>query len=246
MSMIDSKAAIEAVKGATNILPEAGKVEVLAHLLSTLNTETLKALSPKARSKLQAVLALDAPAAAVTVVSDEVKKTSLMVGEEMVASYTYDKKAGVSVFTIPAGVQDIEAMKAVNSYFTRHLPELNRDAIYAGNYDWYEQSQVRRDTSLAREVRVTAAVKGTVGKARALQGTVLAEHGLSFSDVRDLALAAALHACNNNGADLFQDKWARGSLPGCALGTIHDYGVRVQGYDDGLGRYVVAAGSPAT
>ncbi|MEY4668858.1 MAG: hypothetical protein RL518_1557, partial [Pseudomonadota bacterium] len=40
--------------------------------------------------------------------------TPLEIGAEMVASYRFDTASGVSTFTIPAGVTEMEAMKAVN------------------------------------------------------------------------------------------------------------------------------------
>ena len=65
-------------------------------------------------------------------------KTSLQLAHEMVESYTFDKKTGVSTFTVPAGVTDVEAMKALNEYFRKNLPNFERDVVYARDLDWYE------------------------------------------------------------------------------------------------------------
>jgi len=46
---IDTKAAVEAAKNVTSILPASGKAAVLDHLLSEMTPETLKALSPETR-----------------------------------------------------------------------------------------------------------------------------------------------------------------------------------------------------
>lgn len=42
-------------------------------------------------------------------------KTSLQLAHEMVESYLFDEKTGVSTFTVPAGLTDVEAMKAWSS-----------------------------------------------------------------------------------------------------------------------------------
>ena len=70
--------------------------------------------------------------------------------------------------------------------------------------------------------------------------------GLVFSHPIDQALAAAAFACKRGGKDLFENKWVRGSVPGFALGTDPDHGVRVFGYrDDDDHHDVAASGSPS-
>jgi hypothetical protein len=181
------------------------------------------------------------------------QKTSLQIAEEMVNSYAFDKKTGVSTFTVPAGVTDVDAMKALNEYFRKNHSTLNRDAVYADHLEWFEKLPQefpahceRRDYSQARQITITGVVKGTNGANRTTQGSVLEGESLVFSDPRDQALAAAIHACKHNGADLFKDLWVRGSVPGFALRTLQRLGVVVGGCDDGSGRSDVAAsGSPS-
>jgi hypothetical protein len=171
----------------------------------------------------------------------------------MIESYEFDKKTGVSTFTVPAGVTDVEAMKALNEYFRENHPRFNRDAVYAGDLEWFENLPKQypehcqeRDYSKARQITITAVVEGTKKKNRTTQGFVLKDKPLVFSDPRDQALAAAIHACKHEGADLFQHCWVRGSVPGFALDTHQRNGVYVSrfngGYDDGL---VAASGSPS-
>jgi hypothetical protein len=172
----------------------------------------------------------------------------------MVKSYAFDKKTGVSTFTVPAGVTDVAAMKALNEYFRKNHSEFDRDAVDAGNLDWYENLPQRypehcqeRDYSQARQITITGVVKGTKGQTCTTQGSVLEGESLVFSDPRDQALAAAIHACKHKRADLFQDVWVRGSVPGFALYTDRNNGVVVSRCDGGddVGTYVVAAsGSP--
>ena len=177
----------------------------------------------------------------------------LGVSEEMVKSYAFDKGTGVSTFTVPAGVTDVEAMKALNEYFRKNFPDYDRDAVYAEDLDWYEnlpkkypQHCQERDYSQARQITITGVVKGTKGENRTTQGSVLTDHSLVFSDPRDQALAAAIHACKYNGADLFKELFVRGSVPGFALDTNREHGACVYRYfdDDGLNG-VAASGSPS-
>jgi hypothetical protein len=177
------------------------------------------------------------------------QKTSLQIAKEMVKSYAFDKKTGVSTFTVPAGVTDVEAMKALNEYFRKNHSEFNRDAIYADVLEWFEnlpKQHPERDYSQARQITITGVVKGTKGENRTTQGSVLEGESLVFSDPRDQALAAAIHACKHKGADLFDGFWVRGSVPGFALGTNLHCGVRVCRYsDDFVDYYVAASGSPS-
>ena len=179
-------------------------------------------------------------------------KTSLQPAHAMVESYTFDKKTGVSTFTVPAGVTDVEAMKALNEYFRKNLPGFDRDAVDAIHLEWYENLPKefpthceQRDYSQARQITITGVVKGTQGENRTTQGSVLRDDFLVFSDPRDQAIAAALHACKHDGQDLFKDLWVRGSVPGFVLSTGQDDGVDVSGYFDGYGHDVAASGSPS-
>jgi hypothetical protein len=181
------------------------------------------------------------------------QKTSLQIAKEMVESYAFDKKTEVSTFTVPAGVTDVEAMKALNEYFRKNHSEFNRDAVHADHLEWFEKLPQefpayceRRDYSQARQITITGVVKGTKGENRTTQGSVLEGESLVFSDPRDQALAAAIHACKHNGAGLFKDLWVRGSVPGFALFTVQNRGVRVSGCCDAYdSNGVAASGSPS-
>ncbi|MEY4669369.1 MAG: hypothetical protein RL518_2068, partial [Pseudomonadota bacterium] len=174
-------------------------------------------------------------------------RTPLGIAEAMVASYKFDKSTGLSTFTIPAGVSDIEAMEGVNEYFRKHLRQFERDAIVAKDFKWYEDNLPVRDMTQPREVAIIAVVQGTAGMYRASQEKILAKQGLRFADERDQALAAALHACVNGGEDLFKKYGVRGSVPGLALGSNQSGAVFVfrshDVYDDY--RVIAASGSPS-
>jgi hypothetical protein len=88
-------------------------------------------------------------------------------------------------------------------------------------------------------------VDGTVRKNRENQGKVLTQKGLVFSHPIDQALAAAAFACRQQGDDLFEGNYVRGSVPGFALGSYQSLGVRVRRFNDEDDISVVAAsGSP--
>ena len=180
------------------------------------------------------------------------EKTPLQLANDMVDSYAFDKKTGVSTFTVPAGVTDVEAMKALNEYFRKNLPKFNRDAVCADYLEWFENLPKdfpnyceKRDYLQARQITITGVVKGTKGENRTTQGSVLSGDSLVFSDPRDQAIAAALHACKHAGQDLFKDLWVRGSVPGFALGTHQGSGVFVLGCYDDHALDVAGSGSPS-
>ena len=180
-------------------------------------------------------------------------KTSLQIAQEMIDSYVFDKTTGVSTFTVPAGVTDVEAMKAVNEYFRKKSHFwFKRDAVYAGDLEWYKNLPKQysehcqeRDYSQARQITITGVVKGTKGENRTTQRSVLKDESLIFSDPRDQALAAAIHACKHNGEDLFQDISVRGSVPGFVLRTWRFFRVSVSRYGGSGNFNVAASGSPS-
>jgi|GEM_PF-3258289 len=180
------------------------------------------------------------------------QKTSLQIAQDMVDSYAFDRKTGVSTFTVPVGVTDVEAMKALNEYFRKNHSRFYRDAVCAGDLGWYENLPKAfpahcetRDYSQARQITITGVVKGTKGENRTTEGSVLEGESLVFSDPRDQALAAAIHACKHKGADLFDGFWVRGSVPGFALFTDGRRGVLVRRCNGGCAFRVAASGSPS-
>jgi hypothetical protein len=176
------------------------------------------------------------------------------IAQEAIDSYNFDPATGESTFTRPAGVTDVQLMRALNTYFRKHFPHFNRDAVYEGHLHLYEDLPnsdsddcKQRDYSHASTVTITAVVKRTKGKDRITQEAILRQQGLVFSDPRDQAIAAALHACKHNGKDLFKGLCVRGSVPGFALITDRFDGVNGVGWcldDDDLDD-VAASGSPS-
>lgn len=102
------------------------------------------------------------------------------------------------------------------------------------------------DSTQARQFTITGVVDGTTEKDRATQEGILKKASLVFSDPRDQAIAAAIHACKHKGEDLFQGLWVRGSVPGFVLFAYQNIGVCVGRYRGDYGSNGVAAsGSPS-
>ena len=198
-----------------------------------------------------ALKALRGDEASTTSAPATLQRTPLQIAEEMVASYSFNKRTGVSSFTVPAGVTDVEAIKSLNEHFRQYLPSFKRDAVYSIRLDRYEKLPEmfpahceKRDYSQARQITIEAVVEGTMGEDRLLQEGKLEHRDLVFSDPRDQAIAAALHACKHQGADLFEGLWVRGSIPRFALFTHESRGVDLGvSRDDHTSETIAASGS---
>lgn len=183
----------------------------------------------------------------------KVKIPRPQIAKEMIDSYQFDKVSGFSKFIIPAGVSQVEAIKAINEY-CRGTPQFKSEGIFTGDLDWYENLQTKypglykqRDIATSRETTLQAVVEGTGGKNRSDASVVLGEKKLIFPHPCDLALAAALHAYKNNGEDLFQGKWIRTCIPNYAQHTNPGHGVQVyMYYDTSDSNEIAASGSPSS
>lgn len=185
--------------------------------------------------------------------------TSYETARKMLNSYTFDSKTGVSTFTVPAGVTDVEAMKALNFYYRRGK-SYGSDLVHSNHLEFFETLPKEypdycqeRDYSHARQITITAVVKGTAGKDRSSQERILKEKSLVFADPRDQALAAAIHYLSDDNflQDLFNAAFVRGSLPDCALSSrLEGNGVGILDYNDdhvggGFDGVIAASGTAA-
>lgn len=167
----------------------------------------------------------------------------LVVAEELMDSYVFEEKIGISTFTIPAGVTDTKAMECMNEYAKLRLWPVGRTAIAPVLMDLCKDLEPR-SSAHSRTVTIIARVPGTGDKDRGAQGEVLAQNGLWFADNRDQALAAALYACKHDGEDLFKEDYARGSVPHCAVDWGADGVGIAQIADDEADGMIYASGSP--
>ena len=165
--------------------------------------------------------------------------------ERILESFAVDEKGFVNL-VIPPDISDQDAMHALNSKFRELFPDKNRAAIFEEHIEQILTCGGGNSTNRSgrREIKVIGVVDGTVRKNREDQGKVLTKKGLVFSHPIDQALAAAAFACMQEGEDLFEDKWVRGSVPGFALVTFQGYGVSVDG-SFGVDGFVAASGSPS-
>ena len=143
-------------------------------------------------------------------------------------------KDGFAKLVIPANVRDLDAMKALNLYFKKNLPGMNRPAIWEGDFDWYAKlaSVSSRDISKERHIEINVLVDDTLRKSRSNQIKVLKSQDLTLGAPEEVALVVAAYACKNQGKDLLNDNWTRTVVSGVALATIQNCGVLVSGRYD--------------
>jgi hypothetical protein len=167
--------------------------------------------------------------------------------ERILESFCVDDKGFVNL-VIPSDISDQDAMHALNSEFRALFPDHKRAAICEVDIEEILSCGSGSSTTRSgrREIKLIGVVDGTVEKSREDQGKVLLEKGLVFSDPIDQALAAAAYACKQEGEDLFEDKWVRGSVPGFALFSDQVSGVGVVRFHDVHDyNFVAASGSPS-
>lgn len=232
-------------------LAESFPARAAADIVNKAESLSLDEMSSRLDGALRALRGEDVSTSAAAATA---QKTSLQVAQEMVESYAFDKKTGVSTFTVPAGVTDVEAMKALNEYFRKHLFYFDRGAVHADDLQLFEKlpekypaNCQKRDYLQARQITITGVVEGTKRENRTTQESVLKKESLVFSDPRDQAIAAAIHACKHNGEDLFGGLWVRGPVPGAAVHTSSTRGVLLNEYVDynSAAGHLAASGSPS-
>ncbi len=186
---------------------------------------------------------------------ERVPKSKEEMAQMALDSYQYDPTTGVSTFVRPKGVSDVKLMRALNKYFRDHYPNFGRDAITNVTIDGLDKLPTRfpelvharvyseSSSKSSRTITITALAAGTLEKNWDDQEKSLQNASLSFSDFRDIVLAAALHACKKKGEDLFRGKSVRGSVPGFAACTLRDFGVHVFKFIGDCAPDVAASGS---
>ena len=173
-----------------------------------------------------------------------VSKAVLLEQAEKILSSLKVGRDGLVDLTIPAGISDITAMKALNVYFRENLPSFERSAIREDNFDWYagQKGVVGRDIPKERKIRIDPLVDGTLGKSRVHNGEILKEKGMRFAPPEEVSLVVAAYACKNNGKDLLKGLWAITAASGVALTAFQDFGMSVYGPYDALDLSDVGAG----
>jgi hypothetical protein len=168
--------------------------------------------------------------------------------DRILESFSIDKEKFVSL-VIPSYISDEDAMHALNMRFRELFPEEHRAAIYEAHLDRILNAGdgSGRRAREPRVIKLIAVVPSTTKMTRDQQAVALQRKGLMFAHPIEQALAAAAFACKNNGGDLFEGLYARGSVPGFALYTDQDIGVDVHRYDGDSGGFsnVAASGSPS-
>lgn len=179
------------------------------------------------------------------------------VAQVILDSFHIDKE-GFHHLTIPAGISDIEALKAMNQYFAQKNPafmaQLKMNALYEENLPWLEQlgGAGSRDISQPRIVEIIPLVDGTVNSSCYEQIQLFEKLGLDFVPEIEQALVALAFACLGKSRiaaapenpfpiipDVFKDKFARGAnmlagmwdnpTCGISLVRVHDCAAPVYG-----------------
>lgn len=85
--------------------------QAAAGLVNKAESLSLDEISRRLDGALRALRGEDVSTSAAATTT---QKTSLQIAQEMVNSYNFDKRTGVSTFAVPAGVTDFKAMMALN------------------------------------------------------------------------------------------------------------------------------------
>lgn len=126
-------------------------------------------------------------------------------GKRIIQSLIVGEDGSISL-VIPAGISDIDAMKALNSYYLSEVfPNFetpfweDSTPIDVKNYDYYESSDEVKKRSLAEDriCQLQFDVPETLGKEYAEQLTILSQKGMRFASQAEIALIIAACACRN-------------------------------------------------
>ena len=245
---IDPVATLATAKTLADLLPPEGRMELMRHLMARATPQCMArfmAEMPAMLAKMGAALPAPSAPSVPAAPSVTLAVPGPEVAAEILASWHPDPE-GLVTLTVPAGVGDLDALQFLNQAFRSRYSEMGRDAVSSGDFDWYFRtaSVAQRDLSRPRVVRVLPIVPGSRGLPREQQVDLLRSAGLRFAEPIEQALAAAAFACKSDGRDVFQDFWARGSMPGHALTVSRITGTRVcTSYDDGPYSNVAACGA---
>jgi hypothetical protein len=147
------------------------------------------------------------------------KRSLLSIAEEMIDSYRFEGDR--LSFVVPAGQvnADVEALRALNKWSWQRY---NHEAILTGDL-WqfedfsskYPEICPKRDPGVSRMVTLQY---DRLALERGEQEAGLRSIGCQFADIRDIALACALHRLAYSGACLLSwDKPARSEIPDVVL-----------------------------
>jgi hypothetical protein len=126
---------------------------------------------------------------------------------------------------IPANVDIIEAMKALNVYFRKDFPRQELEAIRQNDFIFYSENAGLSGRDLSKEliIEINVLVKGTLGQSESEAIKVLESQGLALASPAALALVVATYNCKNLGTGkphdnyLLLDNFTRVSVPGVLM-----------------------------
>lgn len=152
-------------------------------------------------------------------------ESSLEVAREIVRSLVVDDPR--QLVTIPAGVDAIDALRALNALFRHERPRFRRDLVDADTMEWLETTTHLLPRNIGERwlVSLQAVVPHTVGWALAEQERIVGNADLVLAHPLEQALVAGAYALKHGGADLFTSMRVRGRLPGFCMATNPFFGL---------------------
>jgi len=150
---------------------------------------------------------------------------------------------GMTRLTIPAGIGDLLAMRALNISLRGRSTKDGRDAISEEDIAFYGTlSDVRgRNINEPRHIWIQPIVPGTERASRREQEQVLKSLNMVFADPLSVALVAGAHAYAHNRADVLRKLWVRTEETHMAIATDKEVGIVRVTCPNGLCAFPVAA-----
>lgn len=182
-------------------MPKPQKMIVLENLLCSTNLSKRDINSKLVKSARRRLLRI-MPGNSMDL-AEELMSAAMKTAEEILSSLQV-KPGGSAKLIIPANVSDIEAMRALNVYFRKTLPDFSREVINDAVNSFIRQPDVtRRDVSKERKIEIIPLVNGTLGLNAVEQEAILKSQGLTFAAPANVALVVAAYAFTSPSALIY-------------------------------------------
>ncbi len=176
---------------------------------------------------------------------DSLSRESLLTiyAERILATYRSDD-SGMKHLSIPGGVSDIDALHALNTYYSqRHVS--GHGIISLRYLEWFADrgGAIARDVSTTRDISLCLEVSQTANSNRAEQQAILSAKNMVFAQPIEQVLVAAASACLDREFSPFSFRYLRGADPGVAVRQDVVEGLMVVALPDNLGGALSVAAS---
>jgi hypothetical protein len=218
---IQQQAIVKAVNDLADSLPAKGKLEVLKHLLDTVDAKALKGISAEGRQQLLSILPEVPASNAQPSVSTPTKRgqfAEAYSGEHCKLEVRSTRLGREVRLTINAGSTLEKAFDEINA---KSQEKYNRDAIYRGNL--YKDAGVKDVMKETTVITFTPVLKNSANRvkfgtdAETSHEALLKKHGLDFVDRPHQTAAAGAY------------RIAKGFKEGVSVGSTEDKGDLFEG-----------------